>query len=199
MNAYDYGGAERELNRLALALAPRDFVHQVVLPTMQQVGEDWHGERLSVAQEHLVSAAMRHLLGAMVRLYARRDSPRRLMFATPGGERHEFGILAAAMLAAAGGLGVVYLGPDLPGRQIVEAAAPSGVDIVVLATVHSGGAREIRRNLQYTADHLPSPMELWLGGIMPAELEQALRRPHVVRLPDFERFEEHLARVGARY
>lgn len=199
VNAFDYAGVERELNRLTLSLSPRDLVHRVVLPVMRRVGEDWHNERLSVAQEHLISAALRSLLGAMVRLYARLDSPRRLMFATPGGERHEFGVLAAAMLTAAGGLGVVYLGPDLPGRQIVDAAAPSGVEIVVLATVNPEATRDIRRNLEYTIDHLPPPIELWIGGDLPAELEPVLSRPRVVRLRDFESFERQLARVGARF
>jgi DNA-binding transcriptional MerR regulator len=95
--AFDYMAVERELNRLALSLAPRDLVHRVVLPVMKRVGDDWYAERLTIAQEHLISSALRNLLGALVRLYAREQAVRRLLFATPSGERHEFGILAAAM------------------------------------------------------------------------------------------------------
>ena len=83
---------------------------------LKQVGDEWHANRLNIAQEHLLSGAVRSLLGAMVRLYSKEDVPRRLLFATPSGERHEFGILAAAMLAAAGGLGVVYVGADVPAQ-----------------------------------------------------------------------------------
>ena len=196
--AFDYMAVERELNRLALALAPRDLVHRVVLPVMKRVGDDWYAERLTIAQEHLISSALRNLLGALVRLYAREQAVRRLLFATPSGERHEFGILAAAMLAAAGGLGVVYLGPDLPGRQIVDVAARTAADVAVLGVIHGGG-RELRRQLEYVVSHLPAPMELWVGGALPSDVEQAVSGPHVVRLSDFQALEKHLARVGARF
>ena len=36
-----------------------------------------------------MSSTMRNLLGAFLRLYARREASTRLLFATPSGERHE--------------------------------------------------------------------------------------------------------------
>ena len=155
---------ERELDRLSLALKPRDLVHRVIFPFLKEVGDEVHAERLNIAQEHLLSGAVRNLLGAMVRMYSKNEVSRRLLFATPSGERHEFGVLAAAMLAAAGGLGVVYLGADLPARLIVDSAARSGVDVVVLGIIYSGSTRELRRQVDYIVDHLPGRLELWVGG-----------------------------------
>ena len=63
---------------------------------------------------------MRNILGSFLRLYARPEASTRLLFATLSGERHEIGTLGAAMLAASSGLGVAYLGPDLPAREIVD-------------------------------------------------------------------------------
>ena len=83
---------------------------------------------------------MRNILGSFLRVYARPDVPARLLFATPAGERHEIGTLGAAMLAASSGLGVAYLGPDLPARDIVESVKPAGAQVLVLGlTTASAG------------------------------------------------------------
>ena len=77
-------------------------------------GKGWQEGRFTVAQEHMVSASLRgpaRLAGPGPGAAGRPDRPG---LRHPAGERHELGLAAAAMLAAAGGLGVVYLGADLP-------------------------------------------------------------------------------------
>lgn len=199
LRAFDAASVERELNRLATTLKPRDLVHRVLFRFLKQVGDEWSANRLNIAQEHLLSGAVRSLLGAMVRLYSKDDVSRRLMFATPSGERHEFGILSAAMLAAAGGLGVTYIGADVPARLIVDSAARSGVDVVVLGLIYTGGTRERCREIEYVIDHLPGRLELWVGGTMVTGLRRTLAGRQIVRLPDFDALERQLVRIGARY
>jgi DNA-binding transcriptional MerR regulator/methylmalonyl-CoA mutase cobalamin-binding subunit len=199
LRAFDAASVERELNRLSLALEPRDLVHRVLFRFLKQVGDEWHANRLNIAQEHLLSGAVRSLLGAMVRVYSRANVPRRLLFATPSGERHEFGILAAAMLAAAGGLGVTYIGADVPARLIVDSAARSGVDVVVLGLIYTGAPREIRREIDYVVAHLPGRLELWVGGSVPLDATRTVAGRQIVRLPDFDALERQLVRIGARY
>jgi MerR family transcriptional regulator, light-induced transcriptional regulator len=199
LEGFDHAEVERQLNRLALTMPPRDLATTVVLPFMRRVGDEWHAGRLSIAQEHMASAVLRNLLGALVRLYAREQPSRRLLFATPSGERHEFGVLAAAMMAAAGGLGTLYLGPDIPARQIVDASTRAGVDVVVVGIVYAQHGRELRRPLEELAERLPPPAELWIGGALPKELDRAIAKHRVVRLPDFAAFETQLMRVGARF
>jgi MerR family transcriptional regulator, light-induced transcriptional regulator len=194
LQAFDAAGVERELNRLSLALKPRDLVHRVLFRFLKQVGDEWHANRLTIAQEHLLSGAVRSLLGAMARLYSKEDVSRRLLFATPSGERHEFGILAAA-----GGLGVVYVGADVPARLIVDSAARSGVDVVVLGAIYASSPRELRKQVDYVAHHLPGRLELWVGGPLPTDFDRTLAGRQVVRLPDFEALERQLVRLGARF
>ncbi len=199
LQAFDAAAVERELNRLSLALKPRDLVHQVLFRFLKQVGDEWHANRLNIAQEHLLSGAVRNLLGAMVRLYSKEDVSRRLLFATLSGERHEFGILSAAMLAAAGGLGIVYVGADVPARLIVDSAARSGVDVVVLGVMYSDSSRELRRQVDYVIDHLPGRLELWVGGPLPSTIDRTLTGRPIVRLTDFSALERQLVRIGARF
>ena len=110
------------------------------MPVLAQVGDEWHRGPARIAHEHLMSSTMRNILGSFLRLYARPDVSTRLLFATPAGERHEVGTLGAAMLAASCGLGVAYLGPDLPAREIVESVRPAGAQVMVLGLTTTSAA-----------------------------------------------------------
>jgi DNA-binding transcriptional MerR regulator/methylmalonyl-CoA mutase cobalamin-binding subunit len=196
---FDGAAADRELRRLAALYPPRQLVRQVVLPLMRRVGEVWFEGRLGIAQEHLASGVLRNLLGSMLRVHAPEEPRLSLLFATPPGERHEFGILAGAMLAAAGGLGAVYLGLDLPGAEIAAGARRGAVRAVVLGIIGASGAAGAAASVGEVAAALPRGVELWVGGPRNSEIEQAVARAGGIYVPDFEAYEEHLLRLGARF
>jgi MerR family transcriptional regulator, light-induced transcriptional regulator len=195
----DYAGAERELALQATGLAPRELVYRVALPLMQEVGEAWHDGKLSVAQEHMASALLRNLVGAVVPLYRRSSPASKLLFTTPSGERHEFGILLSAMLAAGGGLGVIYLGADLPAAEIVTAAQKTAPQAVVLGFIGADGAMEAVKDLQQVAMKLPAQIELWVGGTQGEPLVKEVKQTRALLIEDFEMLEQHLVRLGARF
>lgn len=195
----DYAEAERELALLAAVLGPRELVYRLALPLMQEVGEAWHDGKLSIAQEHMASALLRNLVGALVPLYRRSSPASKLLFATPSGERHEFGILLAAMLAAGGGLGVVYLGADLPAAEIVVAAQKTAPQAVALGLIGANGAGEALKELQEVSQKLPAQIELWVGGPRGEALIQEVRKTRALLIEDFSMLEQHLIRLGARF
>jgi DNA-binding transcriptional MerR regulator/methylmalonyl-CoA mutase cobalamin-binding subunit len=196
---FDYAAADRELGRLATVLSARDVIHRVALPLMRAVGEQWHAGKMSIAQEHLASALVRNLLGGLIRLYSPEQPPVRLMFTTPAGEEHEFGILTAAMLAAGGGLGVIYLGPNLPASETVLAARSAEPDVLVLGIAGTDARSNLLAEVQEIAKRLPPRMELWLGGKESARFRTDARGRPAVLLPDFTAFEHHLRRLGAKF
>jgi len=193
----DYGDIDRELNRLAAVAAPRDLVHQVVIPLMSEVGDQWYRGDLSIAQEHMVSAALRGLLGSLVRRCTKAHPKTTFLFATTKGERHEFGILCAAMLAASGGLRIAYLGIDLPGSEILEAAQRTNARVLVLGMKSATSSRDSLKELGRVAEKLPGSMELWVGGIHSANVLREIKATRAIYLSDFEAFEKELVRLGA--
>lgn len=195
---FDCSEADLELGRLAALLPPRTLVHQVALPLMRSVGQMWHDGRLTVAQEHLVSAILSSLLASLVRLYAARDASLKLIFATPSGELHEFGILTSAMLAAGGGLGVVYLGANLPAEEILWAAERNAPRAVVLGLTGTNGNANRASQVRKILKGLPGETELWLGGGDVASLFRSIKSPRVYLMENFETFERHLQRLGGR-
>lgn len=193
----DHVAIDREVSRLASLLAPRAFVYDVALPLMREVGERWYANRLSIAEEHMASAVMHGVMGTMLRLHAPARPTTSLLFTSPEGERHEFGLLAAAMLTGAAGVGVVYLGPGLPASDIAEAARVTGVVAVVVAA--TGRSPVVLAQVPRIREAVAPEVELWVGGAeSPALTLDARRRKGVVALPAFEDFERHLRRVGGR-
>ncbi|MEP7273938.1 MAG: MerR family transcriptional regulator, partial [Acidobacteriota bacterium] len=161
---FDFAGIDRALSRLATLAPARNLLNQALMPLMDQIGERWYQGTLTIAQEHMVSAAMRNLLGTLIRLYTRTETSTKLLFATPAGELHEFGILSSAVLAVGGGLGITYLGVDLPASEIVEAAKRSSAQVVVLGVKGAANPKQSVRELRRISELLPVEKELWVGG-----------------------------------
>jgi DNA-binding transcriptional MerR regulator/methylmalonyl-CoA mutase cobalamin-binding subunit len=196
---FDYAATDREINRLAAAMArPRDFVHQAALPLMRIIGERCHDGKCSIAQEHMLANLLSALLAAMVRTYSPSNPPARALLATPRNERHAFPTLAAAMLTAVAGLGVIYLGTDLPAADIVLAARKSETDVVLLSLSTAPGS-ETLEEFNHIARKLPRSTALWLGGAPGLGLEQATAGSRWLVLHDFGALEHQLAALGGRF
>jgi len=195
--AFDYSATNEELSRLALLLSPTGIVHQVVLPLMRLAGENWENGTFQIAQEHMLSACLRNLLGGLMRLEKPGNGALRILFTTPSGELHEFGILAAAMLAVAQGLQVTYLGPNLPAGEILSAAEKCAASAVVLGIMKSNATPAVKTDMTRLASELPFSTELWAGGPGATEAFAGLTRSGIYTLEDFVDFEWHLSRLRA--
>jgi MerR family transcriptional regulator, light-induced transcriptional regulator len=160
MRRFELEAVDAQLNRHAVMLPPADFVFAVVLPALRDIGDRWKAGTVRPSQEHLVSAVLRSVLGGLLRTMPKRAGGVRIMFATLPGERHELGLLSAAVLAASAGASAVYLGPDLPVDDIVHAAAVGAADVLVLAattppTVDHAELRKLARLKR---------VDVWVGG-----------------------------------
>ncbi len=195
LRRYDAAGIDQEIARLATVLRPLDLLQDVLMPLLSEVGDEWQKGRINVAHEHLVTSSIRHLLGSFLRLRVRRDPPARLLFATPSGERHEVGTLGAAMLAASEGLGVTYLGPDLPAREMVESVTPAGAQVLVVGLTAASAGKAMERELRTIVRDLPERVEFWAGG-RGAEHHASIIAPRGLVLRDFAAYQRELARIG---
>ena len=197
IEAFDYMGADRELNRLSTSTAkPRDVVHQVTLPLMRITGERWHEGRFSIAQEHMVTELLSGLLVSLLRIYGTSDPPAKVLLATPENEHHGFGVLAAAMLTAVSGLGAIHLGTNLPAREIVQATRRTYADAVLLG-VCGAKADSVIPALQEIHKGVGERTHLWLGGVGEERLAKAALDCGWLVLEDFHAFEHQLALLSA--
>jgi len=191
---FDASGANEEMGRLAALVPAFDLVTNVALPLMRLVGDRWHNGTLSIAHEHMASAVLRNLFGSLLRLYKPADPIVKLVLATPSGESHEFGILAAAMLAAPLGLEPIYLGPNLPADEIVGAAVACGAKAVVVGVLNHSQDGLPLHELRKLAALVPPKMELWVGGRGVADQPEAVQA-RITSVADFQLLEGHLRRL----
>ncbi len=189
---FDYTGAERELNRLAAATAdPSDIVHEIALPLMRITGDRWHEGDFTIAQEHMVTALLTGLLASMLRLYGNTKPAAKVLMATPEHEHHGFGILAAAMLAAAKGLGAIHLGTNLPASEVVFAARSTEADAVLLGVCGANTERAIQA-MQEIRKGAKKRTQLWIGGSADETLVAAAEKLGWVVMKNFHEFEDRL-------
>ena len=198
LERFDATAVETELARAAALLRPPELLRDVLVPVLTEVGERWHSGRGRVAHEHMLSASVRNVLGSLLRVHQKANLPDTLLFATPSGERHEFGTLGAAMLAASGGLGTIYLGPDMPADDIVAVSAVVKLEVVVLGMTDLGDIERADKEVAQVAKRLPSHIELWLGG--PGASRAATRLKGRARaLSTYDALGQQLVRMGARF
>ena len=163
MAQQDVDAAERLLAQAFLAFSPVDLVGTVLVPLLQEVGARWADGRLNISEEHAISAMLRSQLGAALRAFhPPADAPLALA-TTPSGELHELGALLAALVAAAAGWRVHYLGPNLPAAAIAEAAAAQTCDAVLLSVVCLAVDRA-SEEIRLTRRLLPAATRLLVGG-----------------------------------
>jgi len=193
----DMAALERSLGDSLLALGAARFAPEVAMPLLSAVGERWLSGRLSIGQEHLVTSALRNLLGALSRS-SRDPAAPAILLATPSGERHELGLLMVAVLAAEQGLGFYLLGADVPAAEIADTATKLRVRAIGLSFVGEVNRLAASQALQQLDATLPPSVELWIGGGDAHHVRALVPDSRSLVIQSIEQLTHHLGRFRQR-
>jgi methanogenic corrinoid protein MtbC1 len=134
---------------------------EVLAPALVDVGEQWRGGQLTVAQEHLASSAVR--AGLQHLLADSRASVRgRAVLACAPDERHEIGLMMLAILLRADGWQVAYLGADTPFAAATELALQLEASVLCFSASSSPVAKNVQKAVN--AAGLPTTLTVLVGG-----------------------------------
>jgi methanogenic corrinoid protein MtbC1 len=133
----------------------------VIRPLLHTVGERWAAGEISVAEEHLVSEAVRSRLGHLLADAGGGVRGVAVLACAPG-ERHELGLMMAAIALRRDGWKVVYLGADTPLEDAIALARRVSARIVGLSLAMREHARALEQTLTRTS--LPEDVSLVIGG-----------------------------------
>jgi DNA-binding transcriptional MerR regulator len=194
---FDAAEAWRLLSLQLSALGALRFAREIALPLAREIGERWADGRLGVGNEHLATALLRSLLGSALLPGASALRGARVVFATLSGERHELGLLMAALAAMGAGANPLYLGPDVPHDELARATAQSGAAALALSLVNPPTA-ELTRALAELRAALPAEIALWLGGAGAAQLTPPAGVERIASLEQLEQRVALLERGAAR-
>jgi MerR family transcriptional regulator, light-induced transcriptional regulator len=110
------------------------IVDDLLMPSLVEMGRAWSEGRLDVAAEHAASAAVHRRLSALYEAAASVTDPL-LVVGLPPGSRHELGSLAFGVAVRRLGVGVLYLGPDVPVASWVHVIGQNRARVAVVAVV----------------------------------------------------------------
>lgn len=163
---YQIDRCEQLLKRGLLASEPLDYARDILLPALEKVGQLWHDEEINIAQEHMFSSCVKRILLAMINnLHQPSRNNLSMLFATPSGEPHEFGILVSCLIAAGQHFNCYYLGADLPAKDIVEAVQHLKPEVLVIGLVKTPLDLQTKTELEGVINAEPTwKPKLWLGG-----------------------------------
>ncbi len=109
---------EALLNRHILQKGLSDTLQTIIFSFLEKIGVLWQTNRINPAHEHIVSNIIRQkIIAAIENLPAVYSKPSFLLF-LPEGEYHELGLLYVYFLLKSRGLSVLYLGANVPIKDV---------------------------------------------------------------------------------
>ena len=180
----DGAGLENALNRAAIMLGAVALIENIMLPLMEELGENWAAGDVGPAHEHLATAVLRTFLGRTLATFQPPLQAPRVIVTTPQGQIHELGALIAAVTAAAAGWRALYLGPNLPYGEIVAAAHQSGAAAIALSIVYPHDDPGLNHELKALRTQVGPEMLIMAGGRAAANYREALDAIGAVTIRD---------------
>lgn len=180
---YRIGALDRLLSVAIATLPLAILVTRVIAPLLSLVGTRWAEGKLDIAQERMLSSLLRARMIAILNPRPSESSPK-LLFSTLPGEHHELGLLMAALLAYGAGAPLLYLGTDLPARDLATLAGELGAKAVALSCVDSGLADSALIDITGLVALLGNSVEVWVGGAQADFLCRKVDHPRVRKVTD---------------
>ncbi len=163
VDALDAGLLRSLLEERARHLDPVSFAFEEALPLAAEIGRRWVEGLTSVSAEHRATNVLRSMLIESVEAGPVDALGPRILFASPEGERHDLGVLAAAIAARAFGAQSIFIGADVPVPELVKEAETSRSEALALGFVVLP-KDEVESVLRDVRRALPEDIALWIGG-----------------------------------
>jgi len=192
--AMDFDRLHRVLMRLVLERGTLAFLDEIVAPLCAWVGDEWARGEISEAQEASASEVVRRVLSFLMQTLRRERRQRHVVLAALAGERHEFGAMMAAVVAAFDGWSYHYLGGDLPASAVATAVKRLDASLVAVSVVAPRAAAQQARELVALRRGVGRAVEIVVGGPASQLIASALHTARATSLASLGEWREYLHR-----
>jgi DNA-binding transcriptional MerR regulator len=170
---FDGTRAEQILGE-AFALYPMEEVFlRLIEPTMVDIGEQWHMGKLSVTAEHFATQFVRRKLSGLFNTYNITDGRGLIMVACAPSEQHDLGALMLSVFLVRHGWQVIYLGPEVPIKDLLDTIRQVQPDMVCISSSTSETALQVLE-VGRAVQSLPPPYPHFAYGGRPFNLNPSL-------------------------
>ena len=158
-------GMEIVLDAVREGMSLRDALLTVLLPAQREAGHLWHMNKISIAEEHMVTSTTQRLMPVLAsHVQPAPDRGRTVVAAAVAGNTHEVGIRAIAYLLEFEGWRTIYLGPDVPRREFPAAVEGFDADLVMLSLALTNQLRALRRTIEQIRKRSGDSVKIMVGG-----------------------------------
>jgi MerR family transcriptional regulator, light-induced transcriptional regulator len=142
--AFDEQASNQVLDQAFAIAVPETVCIEVLERGMARIGQGWFDRLLSVQQEHFASALAMRRVNTLLTAVPPATHSGRLLAACPPGEMHDFILLLVTYLLRRKAWDVVYLGANVPLKNLDEAIKSTRPALVLSAAQTLTGAASLR-------------------------------------------------------
>jgi len=154
---------EAALDNFIFARGVDKAITQVIFPFLERVGILWVTDNINPAQEHLVSNIIRQkIIVGIDSIISNMQVSKTVLLFLPEGEHHELGLLYAWYLLKARGVKTLYLGADVPVKDLEFAVKLKKPDFIYTHLT----TRPRYFNLEKFLDRLAPQSQVVISGMM---------------------------------
>lgn len=158
-------GIQLVLDAVSHGLPIRDAYLKVLLPAQQEVGRLWHLNELSVSEEHLVSYTTQRIMALLsTRMPRKPDNGFTVIAGAVSGNVHDIGIRAISYLLEFDGWRTIYLGSDIPRKELPATIETFGADVLMLSVALTTQIPATERAIAEVRLNCKPPVSIMVGG-----------------------------------
>lgn len=194
--SFDENQAEMAMSE-AFAAHPLDKVcTEVIQPAMKTVGQMWHDGEISVPVEHFASSFMERKLMSLINVQPLVSDSPLIVTGCATHEQHHLGILLISLFLRRAGYHVIYLGPNVPMRDLENVLERLDPVMVALSAATSAALPSLREFGKLIGQQDPRPLYL-VGGLLFKEDPGIIHNIPNARLLDHDDDVEEAVRQAA--
>ncbi|MBK8845348.1 MAG: MerR family transcriptional regulator [Bacteroidetes bacterium] len=164
-------------------------MYNLIFPFMSHLGVMWQSGTVNPAFEHFITNIIRARLVVMTEMLGARPSSssiKKAILFCPEGEYHEIGLLFANYMLRNYGFHTLYLGQNIPVRDVEVIAASFNPSLIFVSFTSSNNAKTLRKNIEALENFKANVPLLLSGRMISAQLMQIPIQASVINnLQDF--------------
>lgn len=171
-----------------------NWLHEIVVPLLIEMGQQVDAGNFSIAQEHILSAIIKESLGRHFHPKKPSKHGPRIILAAPEGDFHDIGLLIAYHIASELKANVLFLGPHMPKEELASVCVRYKATHLLLSStnqIRSGKRNDYFEYLHFLDRNLDSKITLWLAGRNTQNDSIWLKRP-LKKIDSFLTFEHEV-------
>jgi DNA-binding transcriptional MerR regulator len=181
---------------------PLSWVHSLIVPLLSEIGQQTDAGRLSIAEEHILSAIIKETLPFQFdKKPPKNMNGPRIVFAAPEGDYHDIGIAIAFYVAGSLGANTLFLGAHMPKTELAAVCVRYRATHLVLSSTSDkkdGAKDQYLKYLNFLDRNLNTKVTLWLAGRNSQKYKVLLKRPFRI-IESFDAFEAEVRTAVKKY